>query len=157
MARSVDVDRIRHRAEGYYRRGDFYCSEAIVKTIREEFGLGVSEEVVKLASGFPIGIGGSGCVCGAVVGGVMALGLFFGRTAPGDDRVKKAMALAQELHDRFREKHKRTCCRRLTRGMTLGSPEHLEQCISLTGEVAEETARIILRESALEFTDGRQT
>jgi C_GCAxxG_C_C family probable redox protein len=153
MADPVDIDRIRQKAEDYYRRGDFYCSEAIVKTIREEFHLPVSEDVVKMASGFPVGIGGAGCVCGAVVGGVMALGLFFGRTAPGDDRVKKAMALAQELHDRFKEKHKRTCCRWLTRGMTLGSPEHMEQCISFTGEVAEETARIILRESVPGFRD----
>jgi C_GCAxxG_C_C family probable redox protein len=154
---AIDIGRIRQKAEDYYRRGDFYCSEAIVKTIREEFGLTVSEEVVKLASGFPVGIGGAGCVCGAVVGGVMALGLFFGRTAPGDDRVKKTMALSRELHDRFKDKHKRTCCRVLTRGMTLGSPEHMEQCISLTGEVAEETARIILRESAAEFTEERRT
>jgi hypothetical protein len=30
--------------------------------------------------------------------------------------------------------------------MELGSPEHMDQCISFTGEVAEETARIIVRE-----------
>ena len=38
------------------------------------------------------------------------------------------------------------CCRVLTRNMTLGSSEHMEQCISFTGEVAKTTARIILRE-----------
>ncbi len=157
MAKPVDIDRIRQKAEDYYRRGDFYCSEAIVKTIREEFELSVSEEVIRMASGFPAGIGGAGCICGAVVGGVMALGLFFGRTAPGDDRAKKAMALSQELHDRFGKKHKRTCCRVLTKGMTLGSSEHMDQCVALTGEVAEETARIILRESAPGFTDERRT
>jgi len=30
--------------------------------------------------------------------------------------------------------------------MELGSPEHLEKCIALTGEVAEEVALIVNRE-----------
>jgi C_GCAxxG_C_C family probable redox protein len=146
MAHPVDIDRIRQKAEDYYRRGDFYCSEAIVKTLREEFRLPITEEVVAMASGFPVGVGGSGCMCGAVVGGVMALGLFFGRTAPGDDRVTKAMDLSRELHDLFKTRHQNTCCRVLTKGMSLGSHEHMAQCIAFTGEVAEEAARIIVRE-----------
>ena len=77
----------------------------------------------------------------------MALGLVFGRTTAKDERVNKAMALARELHDMFRSRHGNICCRTLTRGMTLGSAEHMEQCISFTGEVAEEAARMIIRES----------
>jgi hypothetical protein len=34
--------------------------------------------------------------------------------------------------------------------MTLGSPEHMEQCIYFTGEVAEEAAKIIARELNLQ-------
>jgi C_GCAxxG_C_C family probable redox protein len=60
------------------------------------------------------------------------------------------MALSKELHDTFRKRHKSICCRVLTKGMTLGSPEHIEQCIYLTGEVAEEVAKIIARELNLE-------
>jgi C_GCAxxG_C_C family probable redox protein len=56
------------------------------------------------------------------------------------------MALSKELHDFFKDKHKCLCCRVLTSGMALGSKEHMDQCISLTGEVAERTARIIDRE-----------
>ncbi len=33
------------------------------------FGLGYPGQIVKIASGFPIGIGGAGCSCGAVIGG----------------------------------------------------------------------------------------
>lgn len=61
------------------------------------------------------------------------------------------MALSKELHDTFKVKHKNLCCRVLTKGMTLGSPKHMEQCISFTGEVAEETAKIIVRELNLEI------
>lgn len=143
---TIDISRVRRTAEKYYCNQDYYCSEAIVKTINEEFGLGYPEEVIKMASGFPIGMGGSGCTCGAVVGGIMALGMVFGRTTPKDVKVKKCMALAAELHDRFRENHKVLCCRIHTKDMVLGSPEHMNQCIAFTGEVAEETAKIILRE-----------
>lgn len=142
----IDIERIRKKAEAYYRDGEFYCSEAIVKTIKDEFNMPVPDDVIAMASGFPVGMGGSGCTCGALVGGIMALGLFFGRTEPGDAKVKKAMELAKELHDNFKERHRSTCCRVLTKGMELGSPEHMAQCISFTGEVAEETARIIVRE-----------
>ena len=146
LHKSVDLDHIRKTAEAYYRNQDYYCSEAIVKTINEEFGLGYPEEVIKMASGFPIGMGGSGCTCGAVVGGIMALGMVFGRTGPKDVQVKRCMALAHELHDKFRANHTVLCCRILTKDMVLGSRPHSQQCIEFTGEVAEETAKIILRE-----------
>ena len=146
MDQNIVLTKIRRIAEEYYRSGDFYCSEAIVKTIKDEFSLSLPEEVVAMASGFPIGIGGAGCTCGAIVGGIIAIGLFFGRTKPGDQKVNKTMALAKELHDIFQKRHKCLCCRVLTKGMKLGSTNHMEQCISFTGEVAEETAKIIFRE-----------
>jgi C_GCAxxG_C_C family probable redox protein len=144
--KGIDPVKIRDTAEAYYRSGDFYCSEAVVKTIKDAFDLQVPDSVVAMASGFPIGMGGAGCTCGAVNGGIMALGLFFGRTRPKDNKVNKAMELARELHDIFRKRHKSLCCRTLTKFMIMGSRKQLEQCISFTGEVAEETARIIIRE-----------
>ena len=143
---TVNIEEIRKQAEDYYRNGDYYCSEAVVRTIRDEFGVDVPDTVIAMASGFPVGIGGSGCTCGAVAGGVMSLGLFFGRSDPGDPKVVKTMALSAELHDSFKNNHKTLCCRKLTKGMELGSSEHMEQCISFTGEVAAETAKIIERE-----------
>lgn len=144
--KNVDIRNIRITAENFYRNGDFYCSEAIVKTIKDAFELPISDDVIKMASGFPVGIGGSGCTCGAVTGGIMALGLFFGRSKAKDESVNKVMALSKELHDNFKNKHNCLCCKTLTKGMTLGSPLHMEQCIGFTGEVAEETAKIIVRE-----------
>lgn len=146
----IDINKIRETAENYYRNGDFFCSEAIVKTIKDEFELPISDEIVAAASGFPIGIGGSGCTCGAVSGGVMALGLVFGRQVAKDPKVRKTMELTKELHEKFRNNHKSLCCRILTKGLDMGSGEHKEQCISFTGEVAEEAAKIIVRELNLE-------
>ena len=146
MQKRPDPVKIRAQAEAYYWDMDYYCSEAIVRTINDEFGLGYPDSVIKLASGFPIGIGSAGCACGAVTGGVMALGMVFGRELPGDPSIDRCLALARELHALFTRRHGCICCRTLTHGMALKSPEHLRQCIAFTGEVAEETAKIILRE-----------
>jgi len=137
---------VRKIAEEYYRTRQFYCSEAIVKTINEAFALGYPDTITAAASGFPIGIGGAGCACGAVTGGVMALGMAFGRKTPGDPSIDRCLALARELHDLFFRNHGSTCCRMLTSGIVRKSPEHMEQCIAFTGEVAEETAKILIRE-----------
>jgi C_GCAxxG_C_C family probable redox protein len=151
MKKTISLKRVKDIAENYYRNGDFYCSESIVKTIKDEFGLPLPDDVIAMASGFPVGMGNSGCTCGAVTGGIMALGMFFGRTQGKDSKVTKVMALSHELHDIFQKRHKVLCCRVLTKGMTLGSPEHMTQCIAFTGEVAEETARIIARELKLKI------
>ncbi|HWR39156.1 MAG TPA: C-GCAxxG-C-C family protein [Patescibacteria group bacterium] len=146
MKKDVSISEIRKTAEDYYRNGDFYCSEAIVKSLKDGFSLPIADDAVAMASGFPVGMGGSGCTCGAVAGGVMALGMFFGRSQPKDAKVEKTMQLAKELHDVFQSRHKVLCCRTLTHGKELGSPEHMKQCIAFTGEVAEETAKIVVRE-----------
>lgn len=139
----VDLERIRKIAEDYYRNGDFYCSEAVVKTIIDEFQIDVSEDVIKMASGFPVGMGGMGCTCGALTGGVMAIGLVYGRSQGKDPKVNKAMELSAKLYQIFCERHKVSCCKVLTRGMEKGSPEHMQQCIAFTGEMAYEAAKII--------------
>ncbi|WP_094606038.1 hypothetical protein SPSIL_007070 [Sporomusa silvacetica DSM 10669] len=143
---NVDLQKIRKQAENHYRNGDFFCSEAIVKTIRDTFCPTMPDIVIAAASGFPVGLGGAGCMCGAVAGGTMALGLIFGRTEAKSERVTTAMRLSKELHDTFSKRHNCLCCRVHTRDMELGSPIHMDQCIAFTGEVAEETAKIIIRE-----------
>ena len=152
MRKEISLKKIRERAESYYRNGDFFCAESIVKTIKEEFDLDLPDEIVSVASGFATGMG-AGCTCGAVVGGVMSLGMCFGRTQPGDSSVDKTVRLARELHDTFQGKHRVLCCRALTEGKKGGTPERKNQCVAFTGEVATDTARIIARELHIEIAD----
>jgi C_GCAxxG_C_C family probable redox protein len=78
------------KSENYYLANDFRCSEAVLRVIWENFKTDLPEEIVSLATGFPHGVGGSGCICGALAGGTMALGMFFGRSAAGEeDKLKK--------------------------------------------------------------------
>ena len=146
MVYEINLQAIREEAAAHYSNGEYYCSEAIVSTIRKHFRADMPPEAIAMASGFPVGIGGAKCVCGAVSGGIICIGFFFGRTTPKDDSVNKAMALSHELHEYFISQHKVLCCRTLTKDMVLGSESHMKQCAGYTGEIAEKTAMIIARE-----------
>lgn len=138
------IERAETLAADRYRNGDFLCSEAIIYTINELLNEPLPKEIVKLASGLPVGIGGAGCSCGAVTGGVMALGLALGRTEPKAE-CPKILPASKELHDWFKENYKSVCCKVLIKDFKFGSDEHLEQCIKFTGEVAKKTMELILK------------
>ncbi|AKL94859.1 C_GCAxxG_C_C family protein [Clostridium aceticum] len=149
MRKQVSIKKIKNDAEELYRKGDFFCSEAIVSSIKENFEIDMPEEIIAMASGFPVGIGRSKCVCGAVSGGIMMLGYFFGRTKGGDPKVQKTLELANELQESFKSNHKHLCCKILTHGMDMASGEHKNQCVGFTGEIAEKLASMIVRELQL--------
>ena len=150
----MSVAKIAKDAEDLFR-GGFFCSEAVVSSIRSNFEMDVPEEVIAMASGFPIGIGRSKCLCGAVSGGVMAIGLVFGRTVQKDPQVEQTLLLSKELHDWFKEANGKNalCCRILTKEFDMGAGEHKEQCIRFTGLVAGKVAEMIIREKGLTNID----
>lgn len=152
--REISVSKVRKDAEELFR-GGFFCSEAVVSAIRSNFELDIPEEVISMASGFPVGFGRSKCLCGAVSGGVMAIGLFFGRTVQKDPKVEKTLELSKELHDWFKVANGKNalCCRILTKEFDMGQGEHKEQCIRFTGLVAGKVAEMIVRELGLKNTD----
>ena len=155
IKKEVSLKKITEDAENLFR-GGFFCSEALVSSIRSNFELDIPEEVIAMASGFPVGIGRSKCLCGAVSGGVMALGLFFGRTKQGDPKVEKNLEVAKELHDWFKEANEKNalCCRILTKEFDMSAGAHKEQCIRFTGMVAGKVAEIVIREFNLINTDS---
>ncbi|MGL5479207.1 MAG: C-GCAxxG-C-C family protein [Clostridium sp.] len=149
MSNKERVEEIRKIAEGYFERGEFFCSEAVVKTINDALGKPFSDDVTKLASGFPVGIGKSGCLCGAVSGGVMALGMVYGRShlEPMNDKMFEE---SKALHDHIREMYKSTCCRVMTKDFKeFNSPERKAHCIKITGEVAAYVANRLIEDGKL--------
>lgn len=152
--KKVDIAKIKHTAEELYDTGGFYCSEAIVAAFKEHLYPEMPQELIQAASGFPVGVGRSKCMCGAVSGGVMTCGYVFGRTEGSDrKRSEKTLAVSKEVQERFRARNKVTCCSALTRGMEMGSPVHKAQCVRFTGEVAADVAEIIAREYALDLVE----
>lgn len=142
---------IRETAETYFRNGEFFCSEAVVKTLNDALGKPYPDEVVKLASGFPVGLGKAQCLCGAVSGGEMALGMVYGRVH-GEAMNPKMLEKAKELHDYIKEEYNSLCCRVITRqwnGDNFQSPERKQHCIAITGKVAEWVANQFIEEGIL--------
>lgn len=156
-ATAVSPKEVQKHAEDSYRNG-FFCCEAVLDTIRKDFQIDVPETIVGMASAMAIGAGRSGCMCGALNGGILTLGMIFGRTqplGPKDPDVNHCMALSNELHNWFKENNKKNavCCRVLTREFDMGKGEHKAQCIWLTGLVAYKVAEIICREKGITNLD----
>ncbi|WP_138207068.1 C-GCAxxG-C-C family protein [Haloimpatiens lingqiaonensis] len=145
------LEKVRKTAEGYFDRGEFFCSEAVVKTINDLLDKPYEETVTKLASGFPVGVGKSGCLCGAVSGGVMALGMVYGRVH-GDKMNEKMFPVAASLHDHIKKLYGSTCCRVMTRNFEFASPERKCHCVKITGEVAAFVAEKFLEDEQISKT-----
>lgn len=98
-------------AMAYFGKG-FNCCQSVLLAFREEIGL-EEQRLLDLAGGFGSGAG-SGELCGAISGGVMALGLLtpVDRAEPVASK-RRSAALARELQERFRERFTRVRCHEL--------------------------------------------
>lgn len=143
MDKTCVIAMVREKAEGYFRRGEFFCSEAVVHAINELLGWPMPKEVTKLASAFPIGIGKSKCLCGAISGGAMALGMAYGRNH-GEPMQERMFPVAAALHDHVKATYGNTCCRVIIKDFDFASPERKAHCVKITGEVTAWVAEQLL-------------
>lgn len=134
MLRTFKRKKIRNRSElaageiagQLFDAGD-NCAQAVLQATCPE----VTSDLVKMAAAFGGGIGNSKCLCGAVSGGVMALGL------------QDNGARSGEVVSDFRKRNRTTCCKALSAPFTWLSKEHSANCRRLTIETAEHIARIL--------------
>jgi cysteine synthase A len=137
----------------HYFKNGLSCSEAMLKAFNEKYDLGLPEHCLRIASGFGAGMGESGCACGAVTGATMVFGLIAGRKKAYESN-RMAFLATNELHRRFREKNKSTCCRILTRGVEWYSAEQKVLCEGYemsSAEIAEE----IIETQLADYLPGR--
>jgi C_GCAxxG_C_C family probable redox protein len=79
---------------------------------------------LKMACGFGGGMGRKGEVCGAVSGGILAIGLKHGRGKNDDGAAgERTNAKTQELMEQFAEKNGHYICRKLLNGCDLTTAE----------------------------------
>ncbi len=116
-------------AEELYRSGSHHCAEAVLESVRRRFTPELPPSMVQAVSGFGGG-SGSGCICGAVSGGTVALGLALKEDKKGITQTTK------ELHVWFKEKYGVTCCKTIRQ-------THKGACPLLTGEVAGKVAELL--------------
>lgn len=153
----ISINKIMDDAERYFC-GGFFCSEAVIASIIDNFGVDIPREVIAMASGMGGGAGRAGCMCGALNGGIISLGLFLGRTEPTGAKDPKAvvcMDRTKELHDWFKEMTGKNaaCCRVLTREYDLTKAEHTEQCVRFTRNSVKKVSEILIQELGVRNID----
>ena len=113
------------RAEQLMKQG-YVWAEAVLLAVCQEFKLRIDKEIIpRIAFGFAGGIGNTGDVCGAVVGGVMAISYKKKRGATMEESFH-TFGIIQEFRHRFETEMKTIYCRELT-GLDLSTPEGIEQ------------------------------
>lgn len=133
--------RVADRARAHFESGEFYCAEAILLAVNQEFGAGLDPRTARsLAVGLGEGLGQAGCMCGALSGGVLSVSLLLAATLSPD----AVRAASRELHDRFKKSGGSTCCRVLTKPVKNDPAKHFANCAELTHHGGLLAARLIL-------------
>lgn len=141
-------EEVRRKAGEYFSEG-YNCAQAVALSNLEVLNEPV-EGVRRMAAGFGHGMS-AGCACGALSGGVMAIGLLLaGPEISGfDQKITEAVA---ELHQRFIAEFGLTCCRGLRKK---SSPFKNGQCLKITVTAAAITLELLLSRKQLPLAPVR--
>jgi C_GCAxxG_C_C family probable redox protein len=124
---------VEERAFSLHRDG-FICSEAVLTAMAEHFGLPSGETIPAVATCFGGGVGRTKQeLCGALAGGLMAVGCLRGRSVPGEDW-SRAAELAAEFRKRFLETFGSTACQDIL--TAFGEQDNMMRCKRLSGQTA---------------------
>ena len=112
--KNLDHEELMRRVERLhtqYVEEKLSCSERTFLTVRSIVDTDVPPEVVALLTGFGGGIGGThASVCGAVSGGVAALGLIYGRRHPAEEQSARAYEVARDFFCQFKSRFGSEVC-----------------------------------------------
>jgi C_GCAxxG_C_C family probable redox protein len=109
-----------------------------------------NELIPRIATGFCSGMARTGGMCGAVSGGIMAIGLSLGRSSP-DESVDPCYEAIREFLEQFTAQFNSISCLELT-GVYLGTPEgqaafremgKITECTNFVGEAARMVVEIV--------------
>lgn len=148
-----------------YERTFGGCTQAVLMAVRETIG-GIPDDVIRAGYTFAGGSALSGRgTCGALAGGLMVIGLLYGRPVDGLGREREfrdGYRLSIKLYERFIEEYGSITCsdiqeRIMGRSFDLRTREgniefeeaggHEDKCTSVAGKAARWTVEILLRHS----------
>ncbi|RJR18552.1 MAG: C_GCAxxG_C_C family protein [Desulfobacteraceae bacterium] len=109
------------------------CAQVVVQTFLDVFELD-NVPVSMASSHFAAGIGLTGNNCGALIGGIMVLGLVFGRDdiSKGMQAIVEGIKPTRKLVKYFEQKYNRLNCREIT-GTDLADPKKADAYFSAGG------------------------
>ena len=119
-------------------RGGLHCAEAVLQAVLEGEGAAVGEGRAEFSPRIATAFGGGGGrsskgLCGALSGGLMALGYLRGRNTP-DEPWDEIAATADGLRARFAAEY--GCTRCFVVLENLGPQEKMAKCVRLAGNTA---------------------
>jgi C_GCAxxG_C_C family probable redox protein len=148
-----------------YERDLGNCPQSTLATMQDIFDIGGEEVSFKAAMPFAGGGGRStNGTCGALIGGMMTLGIIYGRNRKEwESKIEKdkAFTSAKELHDKFMEEYGGILCKEIQqkimgRSFDLTKEEdfeafldaggHIDKCPGVVGKGAQWTAEIIMKD-----------
>ena len=112
------------QAQKYFEE-HFNCAQSVFAPFALRFGMDM-DTAMKIATPFGGGMGHAGQVCGAVSGGLMAIGLAKGIAVYDREKKYACYDLAMRFQERFREAHGEITCPGLL-GFDIGDPDQLDK------------------------------
>lgn len=133
----------------------YNCAQSVVFAYSEEFNIS-KNELLKMANGFGGGMGRKQEVCGAITGGIIVLGLIYGR-GENEDKSKQKIVYSKvrEFIDKFESKNETINCKKLLDECNLMTPDGqnifksksmIEKCYNYVEDAVEILEDIIKRE-----------
>ena len=128
--------------------GGVDCSQIIMGEWADRLGMS-KEDALKVASTFGAGLG-IGETCGAIIGGMLVLGMKYGNTGANQQEVKdKLVAKRAEFLEKFKKAHTHRSCRELL-GYDFSKPEDVPKIFE-SGILFEACPRFV--RTALDILD----
>lgn len=129
----METKEVEQRAQALFQSG-LNCAEAVLAAVLAGQGVEECGQAARLGTAFGAGVGRSKEeLCGALSGGLIALGYLRGRHG-GAEGWDGLAALAAGVRDRFKAIHGCTSCASLL--ARFGPQERMDKCIRLTARTA---------------------
>jgi C_GCAxxG_C_C family probable redox protein len=159
LERDQIIIQIRDRARKNFSKG-YNCAECILEAVLAHIDTGLPKEALKVATGFGGGVGLYGDTCGAITGGVLAVGAVHGRSElpEGEDPKDVAKKASKQLYgnpglyrlfnqipNMVEDKYGNTLCRKICdqwKDQWL-CRDHALNCREIITDVAEFAAKLI--------------
>jgi C_GCAxxG_C_C family probable redox protein len=149
----MDREELIRRVEGVHEKyvHGLNCSERVFLTLHEILKPDIPSEAVAMLSGFGGGLAGTrDGVCGAVSGGIAAIGLLHGRRRPPEGSRERAYEVSREFVCRFKTMFGTTVCRELIgdllrEGTAEADGRRRERCYRYSLNAAKMCAEILSR------------
>ncbi len=145
----MDTQRVEEKAKRIFGADGLFCAESVLTAVSDEAGV-ISPIIPRIATGFCGGMARTRGMCGAVTGGIMALGILYGRD-DGQQAYATVYEKVQQFLRAFEAEYRSINCFELI-GYDLGKEEDrqafgekgiIEECRQIVGRAASLVAELV--------------